>query len=188
MSRFSQIFGSGPLTVIALVLLAGCEAIPALTAQQAVAEYINKGNPDGVDMRIVPDSIEVLQMQPFQGKTLVLVAYNGTDHAGQTWDCLGAYAAQGGVSGWRVSGGGGGCSQDSPLGGGSWQGELAVPTSIAYGQVPQQVKTVVLTWEDGQEQQMPVASSSYLFARAGTITPQLIEGFDKDGRRFWTTQ
>jgi hypothetical protein len=158
----------GVLTSLMLLLVA-CGPALAFTPERAVIQDLLASNAG----QIIPDSIRVLQVQPWQDGSLVLAAYQ-IQNANQVQDCVSIIQVIQRGTGWDSAGGGAGCrpagANDMPIdvGGGGLSGSDRQPFKYYYGFVyDPNVSTVEVTWDDGEVQSVAVVNNSYLLARNG---------------------
>lgn len=182
-----------PLFVLAF-LLTGC-AGGSSSAEQAAAKYvINMVSDEAV---IDPRSIEILQAQPFEDSTYVVLSYR-RKYAGNDETCLVLYETHRELfRGWVSTGGGGACATQEDesaadvlrfSGGTSFRREQnKPPVSHALGKVsdPAIVK-VDITWEDGQVQQAQVVNNSVLAMRTGEAQVRNAVGLDQEDEVIFT--
>lgn len=152
-----------------MLLLAACGPAFAFTPERAVIQDLMTSNAG----QIIPDSIRVLQVQPWQDGRLVLAAYQIQD-VNQVQDCVSITQVIQRGTGWDSTGGGAGCwpagANDMPVdvGGGGLSGSDRQPLKYYYGLVyDPNISTVEVSWDDGEVQSVPVVNSSYLLARNG---------------------
>ena len=150
-----------------MLLLAACGPVLAFTPERAVIQDLLASNAG----QIIPDSIRVLQVQPWQDGHLVLAAYQIQD-VNQVQDCASITQVIQRRTGWIPSSGGAGCQTAVPntqpidLNGGGLSGTHTQPTYYYYGLVyDQNVSAVEVTWDDGQVQSTAVVNNSYILAR-----------------------
>ena len=176
---YSRIGGAGAVTPESA-------AITAVIVQQ------------GGNFTLDQNSIQVLQTQQLaENYALVQIAYQGFQQAQQV-QCLSTHAALSSQGGWRITGGASGCvpagqdsgspldvSQNSNSGGGasSDPGNTAVDGFVNDARI----KTVSVTWQDGQVQQVSVVNGAYLAGRLGKQAAfQTIQGLDENGVVIYT--
>jgi hypothetical protein len=156
----------------------------------AVQEALNFGEPN---LPVDPDSIQVLQTQVQEERSLMLVTFQRGRGMAMPDECLAVYEARRYALGWSVSGGGTGCGpvggSGAPLDVGS--GAKSSPessSSHAMGFVRDpSITSVEVTWDDGQVQKVPVVNGSYLAWREGLATPAQVLGLDSQDQVIYTS-
>lgn len=178
-----------------LLLAAGCAEMaysPESAAQQAV-----RSGRIMPDLKVDPNSIQVLQSQPLGKSTLVLVSYQGMQARNGPMDCLYTFEAQKGALGWTSGGGGGGCSNAKPdptampisVGGNSGSGTGDPGYSSVSGLVYRpDIQSVQVTWEDGMSQLAAVSNHSYLAVRGGVFKMKKVEAIDANRVTVYTNE
>jgi len=182
------------LLLLSGLLAAGCQSLMAFTPEQAAVQNILDYNGGG-DFALDPNSIRVMQSQKLQDSVIVLVAFQGTQQ-GSPQQCLFHYEAHQATLGtWAGGNGGGGCSmagQDqNPLEVGMGKIMGTQPGVLNYTEVDgfvnqEDIRTVKVTWQDGETQQVDVINGTYLAARAGSQEIEKIEGLDASGQVVYT--
>jgi hypothetical protein len=169
----------------------------AFSAEQAAVTAAT-GITTGQGAVVNASSVQVLQSQALAGRAFVLVGFEQVKE-GRKEQCLFMYETVRARFGlWVPESGGGGCSPpvevngeaqlDKPaleIGGGtssSGSGPLLESFSHVNGLVYQEdIAEVRVTWEDGQQQSVPVVNGSYLIVRTGEVGFGNVEGLDAEG-------
>ncbi len=185
------------IAALILLLLTGCQGTGSASAEQAAALQFVKNPPAGAV--IDPGSIEVLQSQPFEGSTYVVLSYermwNNRDEA-----CLMMTETHHEpLFGWIAGSGAGACAERGSettnasdplhLSGGihSRADQKRPPISHVLGRVndPAIVKVRVV-WKDGQSQEAQVVGSSFVIIRAGGVGMKSAEGLNSENTVVYT--
>ncbi|MEJ2266559.1 MAG: hypothetical protein P8X95_24190 [Anaerolineales bacterium] len=170
MSRARKNVLQNPWVLIALMLLlAACGPVLAFTPERAVVQDLMTSNAG----QIIPNSIQVLQVQPWLDGRLVLSAYQ-TQDANRKMDCVSLTQVVQRRTGWVPVSGGAGCQSGSTntqpidINGGGVSGGDRQPLKYYYGLVyDPNIATVEVSWDDGEVQSILVENGSYLLVRNG---------------------
>ncbi len=175
--------------MILLAFMSACSRILTFSPERAAVQEV-LSNTDG---QVDPSSVQVLQKLEMDESVLVLVSYhkNNPEHR-QISECLMLYETLKRGAGWQTGSGGGGCGPvaDHPevIGASSGQNRNDEQAfSHADGLVyKEEVRSIRVTWEDGEEQTVDVVNGSYLTFRDGLHTVEQIDALDADGNVIYT--
>jgi hypothetical protein len=183
-------YGSRTLATIlvsAVVMLPACTLSPEQAAVRAVLE-------EPRTMRVRPTTIQVLQTQSWGEEVNVLVKFQAIEESGQFSQCLFLYEAhEAAAAGWVVSSGGGGCGpvggsgDPIDIGAGQHSGAGRPAISHVKGRVHKaDVRSIQVTWDDGELQRVDVINGSYLALRGGLHEYAQIQALDEGGEAVYT--
>lgn len=181
--------------IAAALLLSACSGAPALSPEQSAVQSVQRFGPTS---NIQPDmnTVEVRQSVPLGSSRLTLVTFQGQrlEPGGQKEDCVFVYIARRQLLSWQDSGGGGSCSpagvNTDPIGvgagfnsAGNGMNEISHVDGLVF---QPEIATVVVEWEDGEIQQVPVMNNSYLAARSGDHQMVAVRALDESGAVVFT--
>ncbi len=179
------------ITALSLLMMAGCQGISSLSADEAAKRQIL--NRPAVGEVIDPASITALQRQTFEGSTYGVLSYKSV-WDGQRQDCLRMIGMRPDLlAGWKLVSSTGSCIQigtgtantDQLLeifsGTDSRADQKKPDISRAFGKVNDNaIVKVRIVWQDGQSQEVQVVNSSYIAIRTGKAQLKTAEGFDSE--------
>jgi hypothetical protein len=175
------------LTLAACLFLTACQGLLNFSPDRAAVQEIVLNSPSMIEVH--RDTIRVLQVQDFDPGSMVLATYLATAEGGRLSECLALFHAQRAVEGWNARSRGSSC----------WPAELVEeeePIQVIRGQSRDglesssdvsglvynpQVKTIELTWEDGEKQQLAVIKGSFLSVREGMHELQALNALNESG-------
>jgi len=167
-----------------LLSLVGC----AFSPEQAIVQEVRELNESWQDQTLDPQTIQVLQTQPW-GKDLIgLVTFQTIRKTRERQECLFQYQVTRQNLQWGAGRGGGGCGpidgDGRPISVGSGQhlssqeGAWSSTSGTVY--VGEGVGVRVL-WDDGEEQQVVLVQGHFMAVRAGVHSYSRVEVLGADG-------
>jgi hypothetical protein len=182
------------LILFAFLLSTACQTLLSFSPDRAAVQEIVLNSPAMIEVH--RDTIRVLQMQEYDQGTLVLATYLANMGEGQLSECLALIYSQKGLEGWNASSRGSGCwpaelvEDEKPiqvLSGQSRSG--AHSSSDASGLVyDPEIKTIQLTWKDGETQVLEVVKASFLSVRTGMHDLQSVTAIDASGELVYSLE
>lgn len=187
------------LLMLTLLLTAGCAGM-AFSPEEAAARSLLEWR--GSRMTVDPASVQVLQSARLNEDTvLVMTVYQAVDPRLGLMFCESvSEMRKTRLQMWVSGSGGSGCSTQAPdtleqpvtIGATSSGGGFSQPDdpgySAVYGLVLQDdIKTIVIHWNDDVTTEAEVINGSYLAVRAGgSLHQKLVEGLNADGEIVYT--
>lgn len=176
----------------ACLFLTSCQAFFNFSPDRAAVQEIVMNSPSMVEVH--RDTIRVLQMKEFDPGFIVLATYLATAEGGQMSECLAMFYAEKAVEGWDAHSRGSSCwpaelVQEEPpiqvIRGQSRSGDQS--SSDASGLIyDPEIKTLQLTWDDGESQTLEVIKGSFLSVRAGLHELQTVNALNESGQIVYT--
>ena len=175
------------LILVAFLTITACQSLLSFSPDRAAVQEIVLHSPSM--MEVHRDTIRVLQMQEFDPGIMVLATYLTTTEGSQMSECLALFHAQKGAEGWNARSQGSGC----------WPAELIEeepPIQVIRGQrssgnqsssdvsglvMDPEIKTIQITWQDGESQVLEVVKGSFLSVRSGLHDLQTIDALNEAG-------
>jgi hypothetical protein len=179
------------LILAASLFLTACREILNFSPDRAAVQEIVLNSPPMIEVH--RDTIRILQMQEFNPGFMVLATYLATAEADQLSECLALYHAEKGVEGWNARSQGSGCwpaelMEEDPiqvLRGHSRSG-IQSSSDVSGLVYDPEIKSIELTWDDGEKQVLDVVKGSFLSVRSGLHELQTINALNQSGERVFS--
>jgi hypothetical protein len=180
-----------------LLLASGCYPIAATPEEAATYSALHQNRQN---FQVDPNTLQVLQSTEVNQSTLVLIAYQGKDTRFGSQSCLDVYEIRKGfLGGYRMFSSGSGCTSEGsdqpmePLTYGSNTSGGNQPKDTGYscvnGQIFQdKIQHVLVTWDDGVQQEATLQNDSFLAARSGNHDLKKIEALDASDQLIYRTE
>jgi hypothetical protein len=166
-----------------------------LTPEEAAIRHVREM--ETANFTIVSNSVEAIQAVALKDQVLVLVQYSGTRFAGDVDICETVLETKKTpLNSWKVNSGAGICHEVYPVNSipvttGSSRGQATLQSpgySTTYGLVRDpQITKVVVTWEDGNIQQVEVRESTFFAVREGGFDWKKVVAFNNQNEIVYTT-
>ena len=167
------------LSFLTIVLTACLPGGTTFSPERAVTQELIQNH------SAVLETIHIHQNQLWHGNKIFLVSFTSIEQ-NQKYGCEGVFELVPATISWRMSSSGIGCSSppntDPITYGSGTQGMAPDGYSYSYGLITlSEAKWVLVTWDDGVDQRIPVINGSYLALRENIIqTMPIIQVFNED--------